>query len=46
MTPTSVINDEDVKAPVLVQGDQWIGYDDETSVREKVEGIRSKSNDM
>lgn len=36
-----ILTNNEVKAPALVSGNQWIGYDDEQSVREKVKFLRS-----
>ncbi|CAH1985065.1 unnamed protein product [Acanthoscelides obtectus] len=32
--------DEEMKVPYLVQGDQWVGFDDERSIRHKMKWIK------
>lgn len=32
--------DDEMKVPYLVQGDQWVGFDDERSIRHKMKWIK------
>ena len=33
--------DEEMQVPYLVQGDQWVGFDDEKSIRNKMKWIQT-----
>lgn len=33
--------DEEMKVPYLVQGDQWVGFDDERSIRNKMDWVKT-----
>ncbi len=37
----SYLWDEEMKVPYLVQGDQWVGFDDERSIRNKMDWIKT-----
>ncbi len=37
----SYIWDDEMKVPYLVQGDQWVGFDDERSIRNKMDWIKT-----
>ena len=37
----SYIWDDEMKVPYLVKGDQWVGFDDERSIRNKMDWIKS-----
>ena len=37
----SYVWDEEMQVPYLVQGDQWVGFDDEKSIRNKMKWIQS-----
>ena len=32
--------DDEMKVPYLAQGDQWVGFDDERSIRNKMDWIK------
>ena len=32
--------DDEMKVPYLVQGDQWVGFDDERSIRNKMDWVK------
>lgn len=36
----SYIWDDEMKVPYLVDGDQWVGFDDEKSIRHKMKWIK------
>lgn len=38
----SYIWDDEMKVPYLVQGDQWVGFDDEKSIRHKMGWIKTE----
>jgi len=37
----SYIWDDEMKVPYLVQGDQWVGFDDERSIRNKMDWVKN-----
>ena len=37
----SYIWDDEMKVPYLVKGDQWVGFDDERSIRNKMDWIKT-----
>ena len=37
----SYIWDDEMKVPYLVQGDQWVGFDDERSIRNKMDWVKT-----
>ena len=37
----SYVWDEEMKVPYLVQGDQWVGFDDERSIRNKMDWVKT-----
>ena len=39
----SYIWDDEMKVPYLVKGDQWVGFDDERSIRHKMDWIKASS---
>lgn len=38
----SYVWDEEMKVPYLVKGDQWVGFDDERSIRNKMDWIKDQ----
>jgi len=39
----SYVWDEEMKVPYLVKGDQWVGFDDERSIRNKMDWVKVRS---
>ncbi len=39
-TGASYVWDDEMKVPYAVQGDQWVGFDDERSIRNKMTWIK------
>lgn len=39
----SYVWDEEMKVPYMVQGDQWVGFDDERAIRNKMDWIKKNS---
>lgn len=38
----NIVRDEFVRAPYMFKGNQWIGYDDIESIKEKVNFLKSR----